>query len=210
MSSGESVIRAAQWLPPLPSAREFVLSAGFGGAAALLAALLLAGVVLFALRRASTRHRLELDQQERHNQQVRDAEQRNAAVQRCWQRLVWVVETAGIEPAASQGATVGLGPDLALELVRGLLREAEDLGDATLTAALTVYLNQFAQVLAQQGNVSGEPSNPASGEPAATDGPAPQDETPPKPQTRSTESTDSSAQAPTKVGVSAQPRRRRR
>jgi hypothetical protein len=162
-----------QQLPALPPAREFVTSAGFGGAAAFLAALLVVAVALFAVGRASKRYRQQfdqqerhnqqqLDQQERHNQQLRDAAQHDAAVQRCWQRLVWVVETAALEPAASQGATLGLGPELALELVRGVLRDAEDLGDATLRDAAAVYLDQFSLVLAQQGSVSAEPPVAAS------------------------------------------------
>ena len=73
------------------------------------------------------------------------------AVQRCWERLKWLVETAGIEPAAGEGATLGLGPELALELLRGLLREAQELGDDSLANAVTVYQNQFGLVLAQQG-----------------------------------------------------------
>ncbi|MEE6140530.1 hypothetical protein SKC41_29985 [Mycobacterium sp. 050128] len=116
-----------------------------------MAALVLAGVALIALMRASKRHRLELEQQESHSQQVRNEQQRTAAVQRCWERLVWVVETAGIEPA-SQTATVGLGPQLALELLRGLLRDAEDLDDRTLRDAVRVYLNEFSLVLSQQTN----------------------------------------------------------
>jgi hypothetical protein len=188
----------------LPPAREFVTSAGFGGAAALLAALLLAAVALFALRRASKRHRLQLDQQERHNQLLRDAEQHNAAVQRCWQRLVWVVETAALEPASSQGATVGLGPDLALELLRGLLRDAEDLGDATLTGAVSVHLNQFSLVLAHQGSVSSEPTAPASPDPATTDG-QPGKDAPPEPSA----SPARTSAAPTKVAAAGGGRRRR-
>lgn len=208
MSSGESVVLAAQWPPALPPAREVVTSAGFGGGAALLAALLLGGVVLFVTGRASKRNRLQLDQQERHNQQLREAQQHDAAVQRCWQRLVWVVETAALEPTASQGATVGLGPELALELVRGLLRDAEDLGDTTLRDAVTVYLTQFSQVLAQQGGISAESSLPPVPEPATTDA-APTEEIaePPPPPAKTT---DSPSDAPTKVVVGTQGRRRRR
>ena len=73
------------------------------------------------------------------------------AIQRCWERLKWLVETAGIEPAASEGASLGLGPELALELLRGLLRDAEQLCDDALANAVTVYQHQFSLVLAQQG-----------------------------------------------------------
>ena len=61
------------------------------------------------------------------------------------------MKTAGLEPAASEGATLGLGPELAMATLRGLLRDAERLGDETLADAVTVYQNQFALVLAQQG-----------------------------------------------------------
>jgi hypothetical protein len=139
-------------MPALPPARDFLTSAGFGGAAALAAAIIVALVAVFVVRRASKRHRMELEQVERQHRERRDDEQRAAGVTRCWQRLVWVVETAGIEPAASEGATLGLGPELALELLRGLLRDAEQLGDDTLAKAVSVYLGQFSLVLAQQGS----------------------------------------------------------
>ena len=50
--------------------------------------------------------------------------------QQCWQTLKWLVETAGVEPSASEGATLGLGPELAMATLRGLLRDAERLEDA--------------------------------------------------------------------------------
>src|SRR5262249_41930503 len=148
----------------LPPENEFLTSAGFGGAAALAAAIIVALVALFAIQRTSRRHRMELEQQERQNRERRDDEQHAAAVTRCWQRLVWVVETAGIEPAAGHGATLGLGlgPELALELLRGLLRDAEQLGDDTLARAVSVYLGQFTLVLAQQGSLLDEPPDDAS------------------------------------------------
>ncbi|MBS4730617.1 hypothetical protein MSM1_20620 [Mycobacterium sp. SM1] len=136
-------------MPPLPPAREFLTSAGFGGAAALLAAIVVAVVAIFAARGAAKRHRRQLEQRERHHQEMRADERREAAVTRCWQRFAWVVETAGLEPA-SEAATLGLGPELTLEILRGLLRDAEQLGDDTLTGAVTVHLNQFSLVLAQQ------------------------------------------------------------
>lgn len=160
---------------------DFLTSAGFGGAAALAAAMILAIVALFAMRRASRRHRMEFEQQERQHQERREDEQHVAAAARCWQRLVWVVETAGIEPAASHGATLGLGPELALELLRGLLRDAEQLGDDTLARAVSVYLGQFSLVLAQQGSLLDEPpydvassaTGPMPDEQAVTDVPRP-------------------------------------
>src|SRR6201984_623610 len=140
----------------LTTAREVLTSAGFGGAAVLAAAIILAAVAALAGRRASNRHRRELEQQDRHHRQRREDEQRAVAVTRCWQRLVWVVETASIEPAASEGATLGVGPELALELLRGLLQDAEQLGDGTLVKAVSVYLGQFSLVLAQQGSLLSE------------------------------------------------------
>ena len=61
------------------------------------------------------------------------------------------MKTAGVEPAASEGATLGLSPELAMATLRGLLRDAERLKDETLADAVTVYQSQFALVLAQQG-----------------------------------------------------------
>lgn len=43
-------------MPELPPARDFLISAGFGGAAALAAAIIVAVVVLFVGRRGSKRH----------------------------------------------------------------------------------------------------------------------------------------------------------
>lgn len=138
-------------MPALPPLRDFMLSAGFAGAAALLSAIIVILVAMLTAFRASRRLTRELEQRERHHQEARADEQHAAAVTRCWERLVWLVETAGIEPAASEGATLGLGPELALEMLRGLLHDAERLGDDTLARAVTVYLNQFGLVLAQQG-----------------------------------------------------------
>jgi hypothetical protein len=163
-------------MPELPPAREFLTSAGFGGVAVLVAAIILAAVAAMAGRRASKRHRIELEQQDRHHQERRQDEHHAEAVKRCWQRLVWVVETASIESAASENATLGVGPELALELLRGLLQEAEQLGDGTLVKAVSVYLGQFSLVLAQQGSLLSEfataSSPPAEFQPedyAATD-----------------------------------------
>lgn len=174
-----SMILLPQRLPELPPAREFVTSAGFGGAAALVAALLVVGVALIALTRASKHHRQRVDQQEHHFEQLRNQQEHTAAVQRCWRRFVWVVETAGIEPA-SYAATVGLGPDLALELLRGLLRDSEELGEGTLRDAVQVHLNQFSLLLAQQSNAVPKlvtapeaETDPASASPSARDEQAP-------------------------------------
>jgi len=135
---------------PVPL-RDFIVSPGFAGAAAVVAALIVLCAVLYAVRRAGKRLNLELEQREQHHQEARDAQQRAVASQRCWETLKWLVETAGVEPAASEGATLGLGPELAMATLRGLLRDAERLGDETLADAVTVYQSQFALVLAQQG-----------------------------------------------------------
>lgn len=82
------------------------------------------------------------------------------------------MKTAGLEPAASEGATLGLGAERAMATLRGLLRDAERLGDETLADAVTVY--QFALVLAQQG---GPLSELAAGAPSATVEKSPQPQT---------------------------------
>lgn len=132
--------------------RDFVVSPGFAGVAALLAAVIVACAVLFASRRSRQRFEQHREQQERRQDQTRD----DAANALAWERWQWVVDTAGIEPAASEGATLGLGPAVTLELLGGLLREAERLGDDTLAKAVAVYQEQLLLVLAQQaGPVSG-------------------------------------------------------
>jgi hypothetical protein len=159
-------------MPALPPAREFVLSAGFGGAASLLAVLVIAVVAVLLARAASKRHQAGLEQQERHHREVREEEQRATAIARCWQRLVWVVDTAGLEPA-DETATLGLGPELAVEVLRGLLRDAEQLGDDTLASAVMVHLNQFSLVLARQAGPLAESTVASSGAPPAVPDSAP-------------------------------------
>ena len=126
--------------------RDFVVSPGFAGLAALLAAVIAACAVLYASRRARQRFELQRDQEERRRVQARD----DAESALAWERWQWVVNTAGIEPAASEGATLGLGPAVTLELLGGLLRDAERLGDETLAKAVAVYQEQLLLVLAQQ------------------------------------------------------------
>jgi hypothetical protein len=138
------VLRAGV-LGDLP-ARDFVVSPGFAGVVALLAAIITAGAVLYASRRARLRFQQQREQEERRQEQARD----DAANALAWERWQWVVDTAGIEPAASEGATLGLGPAVTLELLGGLLREAERLGDETLAKAVAVYQEQLLLVLAQQ------------------------------------------------------------
>ena len=74
----------------------------------------------------------------------------DAQIALAWERWQWVVDNAGIEPAVSEGATLGLGPAVTLELLGGLLRDAERLGDETLAKAVAVYQEQLVLVLAQQ------------------------------------------------------------
>jgi hypothetical protein len=126
--------------------RDFVVSPGFAGVVALLAAVIAAGAVLYASRRARQRFEQQREQQERRQEQTRD----DAAIALAWERWQWVVDTAGIEPATSEGATLGLGPAVTLELLGGLLRDAERLGDETLAKAVAVYQEQLLLVLAQQ------------------------------------------------------------
>jgi hypothetical protein len=126
--------------------RDFVVSPGFAGVAVLLAAVIAVCAVLYASRRARQRFEQQREQQERRQDQARnDAE--NALA---WERWQWVVDTVGIEPAVSEGATLGLGPAVTLELLGGLLRDAERLGDETLAKAVAAYQEQLLLVLAQQ------------------------------------------------------------
>jgi len=127
-------------------ARDFLVSPGFAGLLALLAAVIAAAAVLYASRRARQRSEQQHDHDERRQAQARDDQQDALA----WERWQWVVDNAGIEPAASEGATLGLGPAVTVELLAGLLRDAERLGDETLAKAVAVYQEQLVLVLAQQ------------------------------------------------------------
>ena len=100
----------AMGLPQLVPLREFIVSPGVVGAAVMLGVVLVLCVVLYGSRRAGKRFRQELEQRERHHEQAREDAQHAAAVARCWEQWWRVVDTAGIEPAASEGATLGLGP----------------------------------------------------------------------------------------------------
>jgi hypothetical protein len=135
----------------LPPARDFILSAGFAGTAAAVAAVMVLCAMLYASRRAGKRSLAERDQNERHHEEQRADAQHALAVARCWDRWWQVLQTAAIEPAASEGAALGLGPEVTLVLLRGLLREAEELGDDTLAKAIATYQEQLLLVLAQQG-----------------------------------------------------------
>lgn len=134
----QTQLSAAVDLPPL---RDWVATSGFAGACAVLAALLILITVLIAARRADKRSKRETEQH-----------QRAAAIAQCWQRLTWVITTADTEPAATDPATasMGLGPELAEELLKGIGRDAKELGDETLEKAAAVYLSQLGLVLTQQ------------------------------------------------------------
>lgn len=169
----------------MPPARDFVLSAGFAGVVALLAAVVVSGAVLYAARRDGRQARELREQSDRHHEEKRADERRATETAQCWHRWWQVVETAALEPSSSEGATLGLGPEVTLELLRGLLRDAERLGDHTLASAIAVYQEQLVLVLAQQSGplaqlaASTPPSSngvvvtPAADEPVVVDDPAP-------------------------------------
>jgi hypothetical protein len=144
---------AARWPVTLPPLRDFLVSPGFGGAAVCIAAIIVFCAVLYASGRATRRADRQLDQQDLHRQEIRADHQHSEAIDRCWERLVWLIKTAGAEPVARDldEATLGLGPELALELLQGLHRDAKDLGDDTLAGAVAVYLVQYGLVLGRQG-----------------------------------------------------------
>ncbi|EHB48616.1 hypothetical protein MycrhDRAFT_5457 [Mycolicibacterium rhodesiae JS60] len=167
----------------LPPARDFLLSAGFAGVAAVVAALIVLCAVMYGSRRAGKRSLAERDQSERHHEERRADEQREVAIARCWDRWWQVLETAAIEPAASEGATLGLGPEVALELLRGLLRDAQQLGDDTLTKAVAVYQEQLLMVLAQQSG----PLSRLAAEPAISTNGGPNNSPPPDKQVSTNE-----------------------
>lgn len=134
----------------LPSARDFIVSPGFAGALAVVAAVIVLGAVLYGSRRAGKRALAERDLRDRQHEQRCEEERRAMAITRCWDRWWQVQQTAAMEPAASEGASLGLGPEVTLELLRGLIRDAEQLGDDALAKVVAVYQEQFLLVLAQQ------------------------------------------------------------
>lgn len=158
----------------LPPARDFFLSAGFAGITALLAAVIVVCAVLFVSRRAGKRFVIEREENDRRHEQRRDDELRAEAVARCWDRWWQVLNTAALEPAASEGATLGLGPEVTLVLLKGLLHDAEQLGDDTLTKAIAVYREQLVLVLAQQSG----PLSKLAAPPAASPNGGPASSTP--------------------------------
>lgn len=199
---------AMQAMPQLVPLREFIVSPGFAGAAAVVAATIVLCAVLYGLRRSRKRFHQELELRERHHQEARHDEQHAVAVARCWDRLRWLVETAGIEPAASEGATLGLGPELALELLRGLLREAEQLEDESLASAVTVYQNQFGLILAQQGGPLSELAAVASAARDGKRGPTPASSTQETPDKHPAAAADEATAGTAEVAAGGRRRRR--
>lgn len=157
-------------LPDLPSARDFIVSPGFAGALAVVAAVIVWGAVLYGSRRARKRAVDERDLRERHHEELREDERRAMAIARCWDRWWQVQQTAAIEPAASEGASLGLGPEVTLELLRGLIRDAEQLGEDALAKVVAVYQEQFLLVLAQQSGPLSRLAAAAASAPAANGG----------------------------------------
>ncbi|MEW2484510.1 hypothetical protein AB0876_33465 [Mycobacterium sp. NPDC049093] len=149
MAPHTTTLAADNTLPPL---RDWVSTAGFTGACVLLAALIILTAVLISARHSDKRHTREIAQSDRHHQDSRADDQCSAAIEQCWQRLTWVITTADTEPAALDPATanMGLGPELAEELLKGIVRDAKELGDETLERAAAVALNQLGLVLTQQ------------------------------------------------------------
>lgn len=150
------VVEAALWPPQAPALRDFLVSPGFAGAVIVLAAVVLFFAVFYTSRRAEHRLDKQLEQQDLHQQERRADRERVAGVQRCWERLVWLVNTAAIEPTGlgldhDEQAILGLSPELTLAILKGLHRDAKDLGDDTLIDATRVYLTQFGSALAQHG-----------------------------------------------------------
>jgi hypothetical protein len=158
--------RAAHRPSAPPTLRDFLVSPGFAGAGVLIAAIIIFCAVLYASGRATRRLDKQLERQDLHHEKVRADRQRAELIDRCWDRFVWLVETAGKEPAAGDAgeANLGLGPELALELLRGLHRDANELGDETLARAVTVYLADYGLILGRQGGllpkIAAEPDGP--------------------------------------------------
>ena len=147
--------RAAHGPSAPPTLRDFLVSPGFAGAGVLIAAIIVFSAVLYASGRATRRLDKQLERQDLHHKEFRADRQHVELIDRCWERFVWLVETAGKEPTARDAgeASLGLGPELALELLRGLHRDANELGDETLARAVTAYLAEYGLVLGRQGGL---------------------------------------------------------
>ncbi len=110
---------------------SFVTSAGFGGAATFLAAVVAGGVALFSVRRTRLQHECQLAAQER-----------DRRIARCWERLTWLASIS-----FTSSADPGLAPDLVNELITELDKEAMDLDDDTLALAVAALGTQFLNML---------------------------------------------------------------
>jgi hypothetical protein len=139
-------------LPQLPSLKDFLLSPGFAGGLVALAAVTALIAALIAIRRGTQRHNKQLAQQDRHHQEIHAATERREAIERCWERLTWLVKTASTEPSAihAEEQILGLGPELTLAILEGLRDDALDLNDTTLAQAVAVYLAQYSLALGQR------------------------------------------------------------
>jgi hypothetical protein len=164
------------WPPQLPPLSDFLLSPGFGGGLVLLAAVI---VFLAAFRRETRRLDKQLRQQDKHHQEIRADGQRREAIERCWERLVWLVRSAGADPEELEAdeASLGLGPELTLAILEGLHRDAKELDDDTLAEAVAVYASQYGLVLGKRigslpnalPEANGHPRPPADGAPGGGD-----------------------------------------
>jgi hypothetical protein len=173
-----NAVIAGQWPPQTPPLRDFLLSPGFAGVAVILASAIALAAILHSTRRAGQRQTREIEQQDKHQQEHRADRDHEARIQRCWQRFVWLVDTAASEPTGlgvdhGEHALLGLSPELTLAILQGLQREATDLADGTLIDAVAVYLTQFGAVLAQEGGPvpppvarNGRQQSPSGQEPA--------------------------------------------
>ena len=112
---------------------SFFTSAGFGGMATLLAAIVAGGVALFSVRRTRQQHERQLAAQER-----------DRRIARCWERLTWLADTS-----FTSTADPGLAPELVNELIEELDKEATKLADETLTLAVTALGTQFLDALTE-------------------------------------------------------------
>lgn len=155
-----------------PLWRDFLLSPGFGGLMALLAATIAATAALVAARRATTSQNLDRRQRDQHHYQLlsdgiqsRTEEFRGAAIGRCWDRLVWLIEHAAAAATPPQASTgpLRLGPELMEEMLHLLEQDALRLGDVILARAVNSYLMQFALALAAQTHPPVPGGSPSGG-----------------------------------------------
>ena len=151
IAGGHAMPLLAAPLPQLPSISHLVRSPGLAGGLVVLAALILLLAALLATRRETRRLNKQLTQQDQHHREIRADKLRREAIERCWERLTWVVKTAGTEPALDADEHgLGLGPELALAILEGLRSDALALGDTTLAQAVAVYLTQYGLVLGER------------------------------------------------------------